>query len=120
MNKVGLIIGVGVIGVVAWLAATGKFGGLLTKIGVTKAAVVPIPEKTAAAAQAPVIAALVTSVPPENAQLYAIGGIQMAYFTKPIPLGNTGFYQWGVTPTGEPIVSKNDPQSYGDYQWGEV
>ena len=60
---------------------------------------------------------LISEVPPPDVRRYPLGGTTYANFTQPIALGDTGYYQWGVTAEGMPVVSAEPPETYASWEW---
>ena len=88
--------------------------------GSTSGTKTPATEKSASQSTAGTVVSptvnLVTEKPPSNVQLWQLGGTSYAKFNEPIDLGN-GFFQWGVTKEGSPVVSMNPPESYAFDEW---
>jgi len=85
----------------------------------TKKAVTPAVEKSASQVITPITVPqvkLITEKPPSDVQLWQLGVTSYAKFNEPIDLGN-GFFQWGVTKDGSPVVSMNPPESYAFEEW---
>ena len=45
------------------------------------------------------------------------GGQYQPVAGNPVPIGDTGFFIWGASPEGAPIISMNPPESYAAEGW---
>ena len=47
----------------------------------------------------------------------AVGVDEYYKTSQPVAIGDTGFYIWGLTEYGTPVVSTKDPGSYDSWEW---